>query len=277
MEKKIFLFFGFIALSAVFLVIAITPISGVIFGVVKLMLLIIALLLDVLAFSSRYYSYLIIPILEQRRTNVVLSVEQPYRLSTTADSIISKEGDEFIATVYINIPLYRSATEMNDEEKLAFSRQVSTLVGMSKEPARFTTVLYVMNKDAYIQQLRDTINLIENEESILIQKNADKSEIDRARGKLSMWHKMLDNVSKCLSLELMSFASLSARGAKEFEAISIAQQRARELMAGMGALFGVSPNIVTGDELLKFIEPDSLIPYSTISEQISKNIQEQVS
>jgi hypothetical protein len=276
MDKKIFVFLGFLAVSVIFLSIAVSLPGGLLFGIVKLVFLALALVLDVVAFSSRYYSYMIIPFLNQRTRNVVLSSEQPYWLSITSDSIIKKDGDDFIATVYINIPLYQSATEMSDEEKLSFSRQVSSLIGLSKDPVRYTTELYVMNKDAYIQQLRDTIGSIENEESVLLQKNAGQSDVERVRGKLSMWRKMLDNVSKSTSLELMSFASLSVRASKEFDAINLAQQKAKELMTGVGALFGISPNIVVGDALLKFVEPEFMIPFSTVSEQINKNILEQV-
>jgi hypothetical protein len=74
----------------------------------------------------------------------------------------------------------------------------------------------------------------------------------------------------------MSFASLSVRASKEFDAINLAQQKAKELMTGVGALFGISPNIVVGDALLKFVEPEFMIPFSTVSEQINKNILEQV-
>lgn len=276
MENKIFVFLGLLALSAVFLALAASLPGGMLFSAIKMPILLLALVLDVLAFSSRYYTYLMLPLFEQRKRNVVLSTEQAYWLSTTSDSIMTKVGEEFVATMYINIPLYISSTEMSDDEKLEFSKQISSLVGISKDPVRFTTELYVMNKDTYIQQLRDMISGVENEESTLIQKNAGANELERVRGKLSMWRKMLDNVSKGTSLELISFASLSAKGGKEFEAINIAQLKAKELMAGIGALLGVSPSIVTGNDLLKFVEPEFLIPYSTISEQISKNIQEQV-
>jgi hypothetical protein len=65
---------------------------------------------------------------------------------------------------------------------------------------------------------------------------------------------------------------VSARGGKEFEAVSIAQQRARELMSGVGAIFGVTPAVVTGPDLLKLIEPEYLIPFSTVSETINRNV-----
>ncbi|MDE1833055.1 MAG: hypothetical protein KGH58_01410 [Candidatus Micrarchaeota archaeon] len=276
MDKKLLVFLGLLGLSFILLLIASFIPLSIATDVVKLLILAVAVVANVLAFSSRYYLYMILPLFQQRTRNITLSDQSPYWLSSTSDSILRKEGDDFLATVYINIPLYRSATEMSDEEKLDFAQQVSRLVGISKEPTRFTTQLYVMNKDSYIQKLRDTITMVEEEEAKLVASNAAQSEIERVRGKSAMWRKMLDNVGRGSSLELSSYAALSARGGKEFEAISMVQQKARELMSGIGATFGVSPNIVLGNELLKFVEPEYLIPFSTISEQITKNIQEEV-
>jgi hypothetical protein len=273
-DSKTLSFLALVGASFVFLALAIVLPHSL--DIVKLLMIILAVVADVTAALSRRYSYIIVPMLTQRRRNVVLSNEEPYRLSTSADSILQQHGDSYTATVYISIPLYSSSTEMSDDEKMAFTRQVSRLVGISKDPTRFTTSLYVMNKDTYIQQLRDTINNIEAEESNLVQEGAPQAKVERVRGKLSMWRKMLDHVSETTSLELASFAAISAVGSKEFEAATIAQQKARELMAGIGTTMGVSPSIVTGNALLTFIEPEFLIPYSTVSEQISKGIQEQV-
>ena len=275
-EEKHFVFLGFFLLSVSVLVIAISLPKTPLFNAIKLALLIVSIILDIAALSSRYYTYLILPTVRQRKRHIVLSDQNPYWLSTSADSILQKERSDYIATVYINIPLYMSATEMSDDEKINFSRQISLLVGLSRDPVRFTSELYVMNKDSYIQKLRDTIGAVENEEATLTQNHASDSELERVRGKQSMWRKMLYNISKTTSFELISFVTVSARGTKEFEAINLAQQRARELMVGIGATFGVTPNIVVGDELLKFIEPEFLIPFSTVSEQITTKMEQQV-
>jgi len=243
---------------------------------VKLLLLFIALMIDIIGFASRYYLYLLAPLFTQRRRHVVISNEDPYWLSASQDAILRKEGESFVATVYITIPVYRSATEMSDEEKLSFSTQVSRMVGLVRNPARFTTELRVMNKDSYIQRLRDTINVAENEEVELQSKNASQGELSRVRGKLTMWRNMLESLSNSFSFELMSYVAVSADGAKEFEAVSIAQQRARELISGIGSIFGVQPNTVTGNEILRFVEPEFMIPISTVSEQISRGVEKEV-
>jgi hypothetical protein len=269
-------FFGLIVASAVLMgLVAYVP-SLFLPTYVKIVLFIISLALDAMAFTSRYYAYLISPMLKQRKKHLSLSNENPYMLSQSGDAILRKSGEDFIATVYISVPLYRSATEMEDDEKLDFSQQISRLVGLSKEPVRYTTELYVMNKDSYIQKLRERITMTENDEAELQAKDAPKSDLDRTRGKLAMWRNMLDSISKGFSFELSTYVTVSAKGSKEYEASSLAQQKAKEMMSGIGSVFGVPPSIITGQDLLRFVEPEYLLPISTVTEQINKNIQEQV-
>jgi hypothetical protein len=277
MNPKVLVLIGFMSLSLAFIGIAVVLPKGTLFVVPKLLCLVLAVLFDIVAFASRYYTYLILPFAKQHRRNIVLSDQTPYWLSSTGESIIRKEGQDFVATVYINIPLYVSASEMTDEEKARFTTQVSRLVGLSKEPVRFTAELYLMNKDTYIQKLKDTISRIEDEEAKLVAQKSTGPELEHLRGGISMWRKMLDNVSAYTSYELGTFAAVSAKGIKESEAITFAQQRARELMSGIGTVLGVSPNIVVGSEILKYVEPEYLIPYSTITEQIERNVRQEVS
>ena len=277
MNPKVLVLIGFMSLSLAFIGIAVVLPKGTLFVVPKLLFLALAVLFDIVAFASRYYTYLILPFAKQHRRNIVISDQTPYWLSSTGESIIRKEGQDFVATVYINIPLYVSASEMTDEEKARFTTQVSRLVGLSKEPVRFTAELYLMNKDTYIQKLKDTISRIEDEEAKLVAQKSTGAELEHLRGGISMWRKMLDNVSAYTSYELGTFAAVSAKGIKESEAITFAQQRARELMSGIGTVLGVSPNIVVGSEILKYVEPEYLIPYSTITEQIERNVRQGVS
>ncbi len=275
-DKKIFGFLGILSVAFVLMIIDISTPTTIIPPILKFVILLLALFFNLLALSTRFYSYLIIPMIKQRSRRIVLSNEDPYWIATSADSILRKEGDEFIATVYVKIPVYRSATEMTPEEKLDFTRQNSRLVALSREPTRFTAELRVMNKDSYLQIIRDMLNESQNEENKLVEQNAPETDLERARGKSTMWTNMLDVISKTPSLEMGTYATVSGIGTQEFEAVGQAQQRARELMSGVASLFGVTPSIVTGDMLLRFVEPEYMIPYSTITEQIAKGIREQM-
>jgi len=278
MDKKILLFLGFLGMSIVFLITAMSISPSPLLDVVKIILLLLAFLFDILALASRYYTPFMIPLFMQRSKRVVLSQENAYWLSTSQDSILRKNGDDFVATVYISIPIYRSATEMSNDEKIDFSKQISRLVGLSKDPVRFTTQLFTMNKDVYIMQLRGRINELENMEvnATKSDSDSDSKAVERIRGELSMWRNILDSINSSQSLELLTYVSVSATGTKEYEAVSIAEQKATELMAGISTIFGVIPSLITGADLLKFVEPEFLIPYSTISERLIKNVEEQV-
>lgn len=275
MDQKIFALIGLLGVSIVLLVIAIGTPQSLISSPLKIVILVVALAFDAIAFTSRRYYYMMVPMLRQRSKKIVLSAEEPYWLSSSGDAIIRKERDWFIATAYISIPFYRSATEMTDVEKLEFSKQMSRLVGISSDPVRFTTELYLMNKDAYIQELRDAINQAELEEVQLAQ-GADTVKLEIVRGRLAMWRNIMQSASATQSLELASYAAVSAAGAKEYEAVSMVQQKARDVVAGIGTTLGVTPSVITGSDILKFVEPEYLIPFSTVRAQLETKTEEQV-
>ena len=226
----------------------------------------------VIGFSCRYYSYLIGPMIKQRRRHIVLSDQTPYWLASTGDCIVSKRGEDFVATAYINIPMYVSATEMTDEERERFSNQISRLVSVNKEPVRFSSVLRVMDKDDYLKKIKE-----------LDRQRGERGEHGGAEERPGA-HREGEGQALHVEedpgphrLEVVDGARHLrgglGDGSKEYEAITIAQQKAKELMNGIGTILGVTPNIIVGSEILKLVEPEYLIPLSTISEEITKKIE----
>ncbi len=276
MDVKMLVFLGFLLASIAVLFLAASASTQILPYPLKILLLIVAMVFDVIAFSSRYYTYLIIPMLQQRRRVINLGVGESYRFTGNEDALIRKVGDLYTATVYIIIPLYRSATEMNAEEKLDFGKQVGRLVSISRDPVRFSTQMNVMNKDSYIQLIKDMINSTETEVIGLTQKNAPQSELERAKGKVSMWRNVLDSTTKVSSLELITYSSVSASGSKEAEAVSFAQQRARDIVSAISTTFGVTPMQASGESLKRLIEPEYILPVTTVTEEITKHIEEEV-
>ena len=272
MDQKIFLF-GILVIAAFALIIAGALIPSQILPYpIKIIIYILAIFLDVLAFATRYYTYIMMPLFKQRKRNITLDVQEPYWIAGSNDAIVRKIGEEFIATTFILIPLYRSATEMSVDEKLSFGAQIGRLISINTEPVRYSTQLHVMDKEAYLSSIRDSLNMSENEIIELTQKNAPQHELDNAKGRATMWRNMMERMSIEQSFELMLYASVSASGTKEYEATSIVQKRARDLMSGISSTLGITTSIITGNEMLKVIEPDHLIPYSNVRKQINANI-----
>lgn len=276
MDTKIMMFLGMLLLSFIFMAVAIAAPEGGSMGPVKLLLLLAAMAFDVLAFASRYYSRYITELLKQHRKSIVLSAEDAYRLSATGESVVARKGELYVATMYLSIPVYVSGTEMTPEERLDFGKQVGRLISINKEPVRYTTQMRVMNKDFYIESIHEMITTTEDEVLKLTERHGDESEIERLKGRIEMWNNILSSAGSSQSLELVTYAAVSGSGASELEATTAVQQKARDLMSGISATLGVVPLLAVGDELIKLLEPEYAVPFTTVSEQISKRIEEEV-
>lgn len=232
-------------------------------------LAVFVLFFDLLAFTTKFYTPFFVPFLQMKNRTVVLESEEPFVLAPSGNAlIIRKEGDVY-ATAFIRIPTYRSATEMSEEEKIDFSRLFSRALTISRRPVKFGAQLYVINKDAYISHIVSKLNEAEEKyQNMSVTKNVSKEESERVRGEVTMWHNLFDSVNKVKSQALEAFAMTTAFGGNEEEAINLALQQADELAVGISSVFGVTATLIEGEELLKFIEPDYMIPVVTITEQM---------
>lgn len=263
---KTLLFVGFVGASVVMmLVTAVSPIPDLL----KIIFLAIALFIDILAASTRYYSYLFIPFTAIKKGTIVLSSEEPFYLSPSGNAIVTREGSDVFATAFIKIPIYKSATEMTEEEKIDFARLFSRIVSLSRTPFRVTSQMYLINKDEYIGQIRDKINEVEERyQKYTADKTTPASTLERSKGEVTMWHNLLESIGRIQSHALLNYVSVTAIGSTEEEAVSLVSQQADELSAGIGAILGVAATSMTGEEILLVTQPDYTIPFSTVSEEI---------
>ncbi len=236
---------------------------------VQIFLLVIALAADVVAFSTRYYAYMFGPFFKMKNGKVTLNDSEAFTLSPSGNAIIVREGEGVWATSYIRVPVYKSGTEMSPEEKVDFSSLFSRVVTLSKDPFRIATQLSVINKDDYLNRIRDKMNAAEERyQRIVGDQAAKKPAVERVKGEVTMWHNLFDNVTKAQSNALSTYVMVSAYGGSEDEAVNIVLRKADELASGIGAIFGVAPTMVQGTDMLAFVEPEYIIPVGTVSEQI---------
>ncbi|MDE1854806.1 MAG: hypothetical protein KGH57_00590 [Candidatus Micrarchaeota archaeon] len=264
-----FLFALLIMLSFIFIimtyVLTVDPI-------IKLALAAIGLAVDVVAFSTKLYMSFFIPFMQMKGRNAVIDDTEPFTLAPSGNAIVVRKGSDIFASAFIKIPAYRSSTEMNAEEKVDFSRLFSRALTISKVPVKFGAQLYVINKDAYISNIKNKLDEAEGRyQSASVSKDVPKSESERIRGEVTMWHNLFDNVNKVRSQSLDAFAMVTAQGGSEEEATNLAVQQADELASGVSAVFGVTASIIEGEEILKYLEPDYMIPLATVSEQMRES------
>ncbi|MGC9037251.1 MAG: hypothetical protein ACP5IK_00860 [Candidatus Micrarchaeia archaeon] len=241
----------------------------------RAILAIIILGIDLVGFATKYYDYFLIPLLRMKNRTVVLSEEPAFRIAPDDNTILKNVPGGVYASAFINIPIYKSATEMDDGMRLDIATTFSKILSLSKEPMKFSTILYVVNKDEYIQEIR---NKLDEAEAKYAQLNAQSApgvanpELERAKGEATMWRNLFDNISRVKSSALANIIMVTAFGGNEEEAIAIASQKAEEIAAGVSALLGVNAYIMSSKEFLKFIEPEELMPIGTISEELKEKI-----
>ena len=262
------MFAGFLAAAFVCaIIISIVP-AGYFF--VAFILLIIGLFLDILAASSKFYAYYYMPFMKRKGRVVTLNSEPAFYVPASGNAIVVREGENVYASAFVKIPIYLSATEMSNEEKLNFAMMFSKLITInSNYPMKLASQLYYINKDEYIGRISAKLNEAEDRYNKLkLDKTSPEKLIARAEGELAMWHNLFEGVNKSSSQNQVAYAMVSAMGNNEEEAIAIAMQRAEEVAAGAGSIFGVSATVAVGEEMLVFVEPEYSIPPATISEMM---------
>ena len=239
---------------------------------------IIVLLCSIVGFSTKYYTYLLLPALRMKGRAIVLNADEPFIMSPSGNAIVIREGDSVYASSFVRIPIYRSATEMVDEEKAAFASMFGRLLTSTTEPVKLSAQMYIINKDDYINKIKARLNAAEERYSRLIaNKTVDKGSSERIRGEVTMWRNLFENLSNSRSQALLVYGMVSAMGGSEEEAVNLAYQKAEEFAAGASAVLGVNAYIVRGDEILTLIEPNYMIPVETVSERImQKNVEEAI-
>ena len=275
-EFKWILFISLIAASLVFIIVGAALSPG--FYIIKFILGLIALLLDILAMASRYYTYLFEPIRKMKGRKLILDNNDAYIMSPNSNAIMKREGDSVYATVFVKIPIYKSGTEMPDQEKIDFATTFGRMLSIIKEPFRISTQLYVLNKDEYIDKIRSKLNEAQDKYNQMMSAEGAGTglrtkevspQAEHLRGEVTMWRNMLESVSRARSHAMISYAAVSASGNSEEEAVNLAVAKGDELAAGISSTFGINASLAMGKEILQLIEPDQMIPMADLSSQIS--------
>ncbi len=236
---------------------------------VKFVFVVVALALDVLAFSTKYYFQFFVPFSQMKGRTVLLNDGEAFTIAPSGNAIVVRNGQDTYASAIVKIPSYRSATEMTDAEKVDFAKMFGRVVSLARSPVKFAAQLYVINKDAYISNIKAKLDEAEERyQGTVLSKSLSKADSERIRGEVTMWHNLFDSVNKTRSQSLEAYAMVTSPGNTEEEAVNLALQQADEIATGVSAIFGISASIAEGTDLLKFLEPDYMIPAVTISEQM---------
>ncbi|MEM3791319.1 MAG: hypothetical protein QXL16_01145 [Candidatus Micrarchaeaceae archaeon] len=244
--------------------------------ILKFILGLLAIGFDLLAYFSRFYSYILFPLFKSRSRRIVLNDSEIFTMHSSNKAIVCRLGGGIYASAFVKVPIYRSATEMSDEEKIEFSKVFGRILSLSSTPIKLSSHVFMIDKDEYINKIRDKLSEAEIKFTELSNDpNAPKEEIERLKGMMAMWQNVLFHFTRSDSNALVAYVTVSSEGATEEEAANLALIKAEEISAGISSLLGVPAEIAEGKEILKLIEPEYIIPYVTVSEKYKEKVVEQ--
>ncbi len=237
---------------------------------------ILALVVTIGAFLTKNYTYLFDAVRKKKGNMLIISEKEAFTLAPNGNSIVRREGDRTYASAFVKIPVYKSGSEMTADEKGDIAKLFGRILTLSKNPVKISSQLYMINRDDYIKKIRESLNQAEDryrELQSLGGGEEHKTEFERARGELTMWRNLLDNVGKSHSRSLIIYAMVSAEGGNDEEAGNLAYQRAEELSGGIGTILGIACSVANGQEILTFIEPEYMIPVEIVNERLRQKMQ----
>ena len=236
-------------------------------GILALIIALVAMLSAIIGFSATLYYYLFEPFRRMKNRLAIISNEDQFYMSPSGSSILHRSDDGIYATAFIIIPLYRSSTEMTDEEKYSFSDAFSKLLNVSREPMKICSLTHIINKDDYIDRIKSKMDEADGRYNALIaNKDTPKAQLDRIKGETAMWHNLLNTVTAANSKSQILYAMVSQLGSTDDEATNLVNIKSQELSAGISAALGVTASVISGKDILSLIEPEYTIPPATISE-----------
>jgi hypothetical protein len=178
-------------------------------------------------------------------------IKVPYMYETTVneDAIIKQVGDEYVATVFMNMDVYETMTNKSDPEMVEYAQYFERAISSLNEPVKISAILFERDMASYIRTLEDKKSMLEDRIATEKQKKKlDERGIEILEREKLMWERRVDSIyknqEKPRSVEYI--IATSAMGPSKDAALSAVKIRAREVRATFSG--GMSLNI---DELTR--------------------------
>jgi hypothetical protein len=241
----------------IFFVILSTPGTGSLKSVAT----ILAALSAVLSFVLFKWGYLLIPYLT-KRANIIEVPSPGYELTPAQDAVIKKVGDNYYASVFIHIKMYRSTTEKSAEENVVYVDSFERAIASVRFPVKIATIVFA--KD--ISKYREDVETKRYESQLRLQREREKPEpdilsLDRLEKEVAMWEAQLSRITSGeRPMGLISYAMTTGVGVTKDAAVAVAKNQAAELKTLLANALNVEVGYLIGEDMKKCFDMQFMIP-----------------
>jgi hypothetical protein len=239
----------------------------------KPIVLIVAAICMPISLAIWKYGYVILPIIT-RKANVVEVHDAGYEVTPAQDAIVKKVGNQYYASVFLHIKMYKSVTERSAEETMVYVDSFERAIAQIKFPVKVGTVLFAREIGKYKED-------IETKKYVAVQRlqrEREKAEpdpitIDRLEKEIAMYEQQLARISAGeRPLGLIAYAMTTGTGITKEAAVAVAKNQAAELKTLLANALNVEVTYLYGEDMKKCYEMEAMIPPTT--REMEKFIEE---
>jgi len=106
----------------------------------------------VFSFILWKWGYILIPFIT-KRLNIIEVHDGGWETTPAQDAIVKKVGDEYYASVFLHIKMYKSTTERSEEENLVFIDSFERAIANIKFPVKISTVVFAKDISKYREDI----------------------------------------------------------------------------------------------------------------------------
>jgi len=236
-------------------------VTGGTLGIVTAPMLMIAIICAASSFILYKWGYWLVPYFTKGQKTIT-SEEAIVDISQSEDVIVKREGGSFFATMFVAVKMFRSVTNMSDDEKIGFMDLWERAVSAMKSVVKYGVLLYVKDLGKYRESIEGRKSKAQMEIAREQDKpNPDKAKMDKLEREISMWDGMsarLDVGDKPTAI--LTYIQLSAKGSTKDGAIAAVRQSVNEVRTTIGTTLNVEVAPLTGEDMKRCFDWEFALP-----------------
>jgi hypothetical protein len=214
-----------------------------------------------LSFALWKWGYIFIPYLT-KRANIIEVHDGGWELTPAQDAIVKKIGDNYYASVFLHLKMYKSTTERSAEENVLYTEAFERAIAQIKYPIKIGTVLFARE----ISKYREDLETKRYEAQLKLQREREKPEpdvitLDRLEKEVAMYEAQLTRIATGeRPMGLIAYAMTTAVGVTKDAAVAVAKNQAAEIKTLLANALNIEVGYLYGEDMRKCYEMEMMIP-----------------
>jgi len=236
-------------------------VTGGTLGIITGAMILIALIAAPISFILYKWGYWMVPYFTKGQ-RTIQSEEAVVDIQPTEDVIVKREGGSYYATMFVVVKLFKSVTNMSDDEKIGFMDLWERAISAMKMVTKYSVLVYLKDLSKYKEGIEGRKAKAQMEISREQDKpNPERAKLDRLEREIAMWDGMaarLDVGDKPSAI--LTYIQVSAKGATKDAATAAVRQSVNEIRTTIATALNVEVAPLTGEDMKRCFDWEFAMP-----------------